>query len=94
MRVLLAEDDDLLGDGLKAGLKQEGYTVDWVKDGISAENALLDNEFDLVVLDEIKVGGCKILQAASTISHQCHRFEEDFGQSNRRAAVQIHSAVV
>jgi DNA-binding response OmpR family regulator len=51
MRVLLAEDDDLLGDGLKTGLKQEGYTVDWVKDGQSAENALLDNEFDLVVLD-------------------------------------------
>jgi DNA-binding response OmpR family regulator len=51
MRLLLAEDDDLLGDGLKTGLKQEGYTVDWVKDGQSAENALLDNEFDLVVLD-------------------------------------------
>ena len=51
MRLLLAEDDDLLGDGLKTGLKQEGYTVDWVKDGQSAENALLDNEFDLVILD-------------------------------------------
>lgn len=51
MRLLLAEDDDLLGDGLKTGLKQEGYTVDWVKDGQSAENAVLDNEFDLVVLD-------------------------------------------
>jgi two-component system response regulator QseB len=51
MRLLLAEDDDLLGDGLKSGLKQEGYTVDWVKDGQSAENALLHNEFDLVVLD-------------------------------------------
>ena len=47
----MTEDDDLLGDGLKTGLKQEGYTVDWVKDGQSAENALLDNEFDLVVLD-------------------------------------------
>jgi len=51
MRLLLAEDDDLLGDGLKTGLKQEGYTVDWVKDGQSAESALMDNEFDLVVLD-------------------------------------------
>ena len=51
MRLLLAEDDELLGDGLKTGLKQEGYTVDWVKDGQSAENALLDNAFDLVVLD-------------------------------------------
>ncbi|WP_455205416.1 response regulator [Kaarinaea lacus] len=51
MRLLLVEDDQLLGDGLKTGLKQEGYTVDWVLDGQSAENALLDNEFDLVVLD-------------------------------------------
>lgn len=51
MRVLLVEDDELLGDGLCTGLKQTGYTVDWVKDGQSAENALVDNDFDLVVLD-------------------------------------------
>jgi two-component system response regulator QseB len=51
MRVLLVEDDELLGDGLRAGLKQTGYTVDWVIDGQSAESALTDNEFDLVVLD-------------------------------------------
>jgi len=51
MRVLLVEDDELLGDGLRVGLKQAGYTVDWVMDGQSAENGLIDNEFDLVVLD-------------------------------------------
>ena len=51
MRVLLVEDDELLGDALKSGLKQEGYTIDWLKDGQSGENALKDNEFDLVVLD-------------------------------------------
>ena len=51
MRVLLVEDDELLGDGLRAGLEQAGYTVDWVTDGQSAESALTDNEFDLVVLD-------------------------------------------
>lgn len=51
MRLLLVEDDELLGDAIKVGLKQEGYTVDWVKDGYSAGNALADNEFDLVVLD-------------------------------------------
>ncbi|MCI0505607.1 MAG: response regulator [Gammaproteobacteria bacterium] len=51
MRVLLVEDDELLGDGLRAGLKQAGYTVDWVTDGQSAESAITDNEFDLVVLD-------------------------------------------
>lgn len=51
MRVLLVEDDELLGDALKSGLKQEGYTIDWLKDGQSGENALKDNEFDLMVLD-------------------------------------------
>jgi two-component system response regulator QseB len=51
MRVLLVEDDELLGDGLRAGLKQAGYTVDWVTDGQSADSAITDNEFDLVVLD-------------------------------------------
>ena len=51
MRVLLVEDDELLGDGLRTGLKQAGYTIDWVTDGQSAESALTDNEFDLVVLD-------------------------------------------
>ena len=51
MRILLVEDDEILGDGLKTGLRQAGYTVDWIKDGISAENALNDDEFDLVVLD-------------------------------------------
>lgn len=51
MRLLLAEDDDLLGDGLCVGLKQEGYTVDWVRDGAAAINALQDESFELVVLD-------------------------------------------
>lgn len=51
MRVLLAEDDELLGDGLVAGLKQYGYTVDWVKDGKSARHAISAEQFDVVVLD-------------------------------------------
>jgi len=51
MHVLLVEDDELLGDGLRAGLRQAGYTIDWVTDGQSADNALINNEFDLVVLD-------------------------------------------
>lgn len=64
MRVLLVEDDELLGDGLCAGLKQTGYTVDWVKDGQSAENALMDNDFDLVVLDINlpKLSGLEVLR--------------------------------
>lgn len=51
MRVLLVEDDQLLGNGLKAGLGQAGYTVDWVQDGVSADAALSTEGFDLVVLD-------------------------------------------
>ncbi len=51
MRVLLVEDDELLGDGVCTGLKQYGYTVDWVKDGLSAQHALLHEQFESVVLD-------------------------------------------
>ena len=51
MRILLVEDDYLLGDATKAGLTSDGYTVDWFKDGIQAELALERSEFDGVVLD-------------------------------------------
>jgi len=51
MRLLLVEDDELLGDAVRTGLTQEGYTVDWMKDGVSAEAALKAEHFDLVVLD-------------------------------------------
>jgi two-component system response regulator QseB len=52
MRVLLVEDDELLGDGVRNGLIQYGYTVDWVKDGASAQQAILsESSFDMVVLD-------------------------------------------
>lgn len=51
MRLLLVEDDLLLGDGISAGLKQDGYTVDWVQDGESADHALQSEHFDILVLD-------------------------------------------
>ncbi|MDO9272120.1 MAG: response regulator transcription factor [Rugosibacter sp.] len=51
MRILLVEDDPLLGDGLTAGLRQAGFAVDWVKDGIASDHALKSETFDLVVLD-------------------------------------------
>lgn len=51
MRILLVEDDELLGDGVRVGLTQYGYIVDWVKDGQSALSALLSETFDMVVLD-------------------------------------------
>ncbi|WP_263768517.1 response regulator [Propionivibrio soli] len=51
MRVLLVEDDPLLGDGINAGLKLADYAVDWVRDGEAANLALLDHEYDACVLD-------------------------------------------
>lgn len=51
MRVLLVEDDHLLGDGVMAGLRHAGYTVDWLTDGVAAWQALETEQFDLLVLD-------------------------------------------
>ena len=51
MRVLVVEDDALLGDAIQAGLKQSGYAVDWIKDGVSAEQALTTEPYAAVVLD-------------------------------------------
>jgi DNA-binding response OmpR family regulator len=51
MRLLLVEDDGILGDGIRAGLSQEGYAVDWVTDGYLAGHALQSEQYDLVVLD-------------------------------------------
>jgi len=56
MRVLLVEDDELLGSAVLAGLKQAGYTVDWVRDGSLAAMALKDGGLDLVVLDLVLPG--------------------------------------
>jgi len=64
MRILLVEDDELLGDGLKVGLCQDGFAVDWVIDGESALSALSNNDFDVVVLDiELpKISGLDVLR--------------------------------
>lgn len=51
MRILLAEDDPLLGDGLRAGLRQLGFQVDWVRDGIAAERELCSGDYSAAVLD-------------------------------------------
>lgn len=51
MRVLLVEDDTLLGDGIRAGLKQSGFAVDWVQDGQAAKLALETDAYALLVLD-------------------------------------------
>jgi two-component system OmpR family response regulator/two-component system response regulator QseB len=51
MRILLAEDDPLLGDGLRAGLRQQGFLVDWVRDGLAAERELRAEPYAAAVLD-------------------------------------------
>jgi two-component system OmpR family response regulator/two-component system response regulator QseB len=51
MRLLLVEDDEILGDGLVAGLKMEGYAVDWLTSGKLADEALKLNSYELIVLD-------------------------------------------
>jgi two-component system OmpR family response regulator/two-component system response regulator QseB len=51
MHILLAEDDPLLGDGLRAGLRQLGFQVDWVQSGDAAERELRAQEYAAAVLD-------------------------------------------
>jgi two-component system OmpR family response regulator/two-component system response regulator QseB len=51
MRILVVEDDPLLGDALQAGLRQRGFDVDWVRDGVTGELALRGEPFAAVVLD-------------------------------------------
>ena len=51
MRILLAEDDMMLGDGLRAGLRQLGFQVDWVRDGLAAERELMTGDYTAAVLD-------------------------------------------
>ena len=51
MRILLAEDDAMLGDGLRAGLRQQGFLVDWVRDGVAAEREIGTGDYQAAVLD-------------------------------------------
>jgi two-component system response regulator QseB len=51
MRLLLAEDDSMIGKSVQVGLKREGYAVDWVRDGVAAELALEEDVYELLLLD-------------------------------------------
>ncbi|WP_116135501.1 response regulator [Trinickia diaoshuihuensis] len=51
MRILLVEDDELIGSGVEISLRQAGYAVDWARDGREADLALATNQYALVVLD-------------------------------------------
>ena len=51
MRLLLVEDDSMIGESVEEGLRGENYAVDWVRDGRAAELALSNGVYDLVLLD-------------------------------------------
>lgn len=64
MRLLLIEDDTILGDGIQAGLTQANYAVDWVTDGEAGEHALKIETYDALILDLNlpKKDGLKVLK--------------------------------
>jgi two-component system response regulator QseB len=51
VRLLLVEDDAMIGEAIRAGLRRDGFTVDWVHDGHTAEQVLKTDTFDLLLLD-------------------------------------------
>ena len=51
MRILIVEDDPMIGASIRTGLRQDGYTADWARDGNSAEVAVATNDYDAILLD-------------------------------------------
>ncbi len=64
MRLLLVEDDPMIGRSVQQGLGQDGFSVDWVQDGLAAELALGNAIYDLMLLDLglPRKGGAEILR--------------------------------
>ncbi len=64
MRLLLVEDDLMIGEGLRAALRMEGYAVDWVRDLSAAHATLASERFDLLLLDlGLPAGGPAVASA-------------------------------
>src|SRR5512137_1704992 len=51
VRLLLAEDDSMIGEAVHGGLRRQGFAVDWVRDGAAAERALSSEPYDACLLD-------------------------------------------
>ena len=51
MRLLLAEDDAMIGEAVRNGLQRQGFAVDWVTDGVATTHAIAVGEYDLLLLD-------------------------------------------
>ena len=66
MRLLLVEDDHILGSSLKKALEKHAYGVDWIQDGESALAAMENSSFEIVILDVNlpKINGLEVLKAA------------------------------
>ena len=64
MRILIAEDDTVLADGLSRSLRQAGFAVDGVVSGSAADNALSSEDYDLLILDLglPNMGGMEVLR--------------------------------
>src|SRR3954469_6073404 len=64
MRLLLVEDDAMIGESVRLGLRRDGFTIDWVRDGRAAELALANGVYDLMLLDLglPKKGGLEVLK--------------------------------
>ncbi len=66
MRILLVEDDPMVGESLRQGLRQDGFAVDWVQDGEDAEVALAGESYSLLLLD-LGLPGASGLELLSTL---------------------------
>ncbi len=64
MRILLVEDDSIIGDGLVVALEKQGMTVDWLQDGTLAKDAVHEHNHDVIILDLTLPGmdGLELLQ--------------------------------
>lgn len=72
MRILLVEDDTLLGEGLLLGLQRDKQSVDWVKNGESALTAMASTPYDAVILDIglPKMSGLEVLKKTRRLGQQ------------------------
>lgn len=69
MRILLVEDDEVLGDALHESLRHNGYSVDWAKDGNAADTTLTQPVYEAVVLD-LTLPGMDGLEVLKRLRHR------------------------
>ena len=73
MRLLLVEDDAMIGEAARQGLRHEGHTVDWVRDGVEGEASVASADYDLVLLDLglPRRDGLSLLKAGARAARTC-----------------------